>query len=73
MQSQNKSEVSSLIHEHHKLLRKGDRKAGPEKTSFFLKNGKFMQHVVSCDLLQPIAEQVRNWKVSNHRGANLMI
>ena len=41
MQSQNKGEMFSIIHEYHTLLRKAGLKTTPEKTFFFLKKVKF--------------------------------
>ena len=41
MQSQNKGEMFSMIHEYHNLLRKTGLKAALEKTFFFLKKVKF--------------------------------
>ena len=41
MQSQNKGEMFSIIHEYHNLLRKAGLKAAPEKTFFFFKKVKF--------------------------------
>ena len=42
MQSQNKGEMFSIIHEYHNLLRKAGLKAAPEKTFFFLKKSEIL-------------------------------
>ena len=62
MQSQNKGEMFSIIHEYHNLLRKDGPKAAPEKTFFFLKKVKFLGHVISCKAIQQIAKRVKNLK-----------
>ena len=62
MQSQNKVEMFSFIHEYHHLLRKAGLKAAPEKTLFFLKKVKFLGHVISSDGIQPIAKRVQDLK-----------
>ena len=62
MQSQNKGEMFSIIHEYHDLLRKTGLKAAPEKTFFFLKNLKFLEHVISSEGIQPIAKRVKDPK-----------
>ena len=62
MQSQNKSEMFSIIHEYHNLLRKVGLKAAPEKTFFFLKKLKFLGHVISSDGIQQIAKRVKDLK-----------
>ena len=62
MQSQNKSEMFSINHEYHNLLRKAGLKAAPEKTFFFLKKVKFLGHVISSEGIQPIAKRVNDLK-----------
>ena len=62
MQSQNKGEMFSIIHEYHNLLSKAGLKAAPEKTFFFLKKVKFLGHVVSSEGIQPIAKRVKDLK-----------
>ena len=62
MQSQNKSEMFSIIHEYHNLLRKVGLKAAPEKTFFFLKKVKFLGQVISSEVIQPIAKRVKDIK-----------
>ena len=62
MQSQNKGEMFSIIHEYHNLLRKAGLKAAPEKTFFFLKKAKFLGHVISSEGIQPIAKRVKDLK-----------
>ena len=62
MQSQNKGEMFSIIHEYHNLLRKAGLKAAPEKTFFFLKKVKFLGHVISSEAIQPIAKRVKDLK-----------
>ena len=60
MQSQNKGEMFSIIHECLNLLRKAGLKAAPEKT--FLKRVKFLGHVISSEGIQPIAKWVKDLK-----------
>ena len=62
MQSQNKGEMFSIIHEYHNLLRKAGLKAAPEKTFFFFKKVKFLGHVISSEGIQPIAKRVKDLK-----------
>ena len=62
MQSQNKGEMFSIIHEYQNLLRKAGLKAVPEKTFFFLKKVKFLGHVISSEGIQPIAKRVKDLK-----------
>ena len=56
MQSQNKGQMFSIIHEYHTLLRKASLKAAPEKIFFFLKEEKFLGHVNSSEGIQPICK-----------------
>ena len=58
MQSQTRGEMLTIINEYHTLLRKAGLKAAPDKTFFFLKNVKFLGHVISPDEIQPIAKRV---------------
>ena len=60
MQSQNKGETFSVIHEYHNLLRKAGLKAVPGKTFFFLKKVNFFGHVISSEGIQPIAKRVKD-------------
>ena len=62
MQSQNKNEMFTVINEYHTLLRKAGLKAAPDKTFFFLKNVKFLGHVISPEGIQPIAKRVKDLK-----------
>ena len=59
LQSQTKSELLIIIHEHHQLLRKGGYKAAPDKTHFFLRQLKLLGHVISQDGVQSVAETVQ--------------
>ena len=59
MQSQNKGEMFSNIHEYHNLLRKAGLKAAPEKTFCFLKKVKFLGQVISSEGIQPIAKRIK--------------
>ena len=59
-QSQNKSEMFSIVHEYHDLLMKAGSKAAPEKIFFFLKNVKFLGHAFSSEGIQPIAKRVKD-------------
>ena len=45
MQSQTRSEMFTIIHEYHTLLRKARLKAAPDETFFFPKKLKFLGHV----------------------------
>ena len=62
MQSQNKGQMFSIIHEYHDLLGKTGLKAAPEKTYLFRKKVKFSGHVFSSEGIQPIAERVKHQK-----------
>ena len=62
MQSQNKGDMFSIIHEYHNLLRKAGLKAAREKTLFFFKKVKFLGHVISSEGIQPIAKRVKDLK-----------
>ena len=62
MQSQNKGEIFSIIHEYHDLLKKAGLKAALEKTFFFLRKVKFSGHVISSDGIQPIPKRVKDLK-----------
>ena len=67
MQSQNKSERISIIHEYHNLLRKAGLKAASEKTFLFLKKLKLLGHVISSERKQAIAKRVRNLEPSDSK------
>ena len=62
MQSQNKGEMFSIIHEYHNLLRKAGLRAAPEKTYFLLKKMKFLGHVISSEGKQPNGKRVKDLK-----------
>ena len=62
MQSQNKGEIISIIHEYHNLLTKAGLKAAPEKTFFLLKKVKFLGHVISSERIQPNAKRIKDFK-----------
>ena len=62
MQSQNKSEMFSIIHEYQNSLRNAGLKAVLEKTFFFSKKVNFLGHVISSGGKQPIAKQVKDLK-----------
>ena len=62
MQSQNRGETFSIIHEYHNLLRKAGLKAAPEKTFFFLEKVKFLGHVISSEGIKPTAKRVEDLK-----------
>ena len=47
LQSQTKGEMFTTIHEYHQRLRKGGLKAAPDKTHFFLREVKFLGHVIT--------------------------
>ena len=50
----------TINHEYHQLLRKGGRKAAPDKTHFFLRKVKFLGHVISEQGVQPVAKRVKD-------------
>ena len=60
MHSQKKSEMFSIIHEYHNLLRKAGLRAAPKKIFFFLKKVRFLGHVISSEGIQPIAKRVKD-------------
>ena len=60
LQSHTKSEMFTIIHEYHQLLRKGGPKAAPDKTHFFLRKVKFLGHVISEQGIQPVAKRVKD-------------
>ena len=62
MQSQNKGEMFSIIHEFHELLGKAGLKAAREKTFFFLRKLIFLGHVISSEGIQPIPKRVEDLK-----------
>ena len=62
LQSQNKGEMFSIIHEYHDLLRMAGLKAVSEKTFFFLEKVSFLGHVISSEGIQPIAKRVKDLK-----------
>ena len=62
MQSQIKNEMFTIINEYHILLRNAGLKAAPDKTLFFLKKFKFLGHVKSPEVIQPIAKRVKDLK-----------
>ena len=62
LQSHNKAEIFTIIHEYHQLLRTGGLKAAPDKTHFFLRKVKFLGHVISEQGIQPVAKRVKDLK-----------
>ena len=62
MQSQNKAETFSIIHQYDDLLTKAGLKTATEKTFLFLKRVKFLGHVISSGGIQPIAQRVKDLK-----------
>ena len=62
MQSQNKGEKFSVIHEYLNFFRKAVLKPAPEKTYFFLKKVQFLGHVISSEGIQPLAKRVKDLK-----------
>ena len=62
MQSQNKSEIFTVINECHTLLRKAGLKAAPDKTFFILNKVKVLGQVRSPEGIQPIAKWVKHLK-----------
>ena len=62
MQSQNKNEMFTVIKDYHTFLRKANLKAAPDKTFFFLKEGKILGHVISPEGIQSFAERVEDLK-----------
>ena len=70
LQSKNKREMFSIIHEYHNLLRKAVLKAAPEKNFFFLKKKTFLGHVISSDGIQPIAKRVKDLKKPKSPSVN---
>ena len=62
MQSQNKNEVFTVINEYHMLLRKAGLKAATDKTFFFVRKVKFLDHVISPEEIQTIAKRVKYLK-----------
>ena len=60
LQSHTKAEMFTVIHKYHQLLRKGGLKAAPDKTLFFLREVKFLGHVISEQGIQPVAKRVKD-------------
>ena len=60
LQSQSKSEMFTIIQEYDQLLRKRGLKTAPDKTRFFLRKVKFLDHVISEQGIQPVAERVKD-------------
>ena len=50
----------TIIQEYHQLLRKGGLKAAPDETHFFLRKVKFLGHVISEQVIQPVARRVQD-------------
>ena len=74
MQSRTRGEMFTIINEYHTLLRKAGLKAAPNKTFFFLRKVKILEHAISPEGIQPIAKRVdalRNLK-SPHRKRDVM-
>ena len=64
MQSENKGELFSIIQEYRVTTYSGKLvwTLLQKKTFFFLKNVKFLGHVISSEGIQPIAKRVKNLK-----------
>ena len=62
MQSQNKNEMFTVITEYHSFFRKARLKAAPDKRFSFLKEVKFLGHVISPEGIQPIAKRIKDSK-----------
>ena len=62
MQSQTKEEMFEIISEYHSLLRKSGLKAAPEKTFLFLKEVKFLGHLISEHGISPLHKKVEALK-----------
>ena len=60
LQSHTKAEMFTIIHEYHQLFCKGGRKTAPDKTHFFLREVKFLGHVISEQRIQPVAKTVKD-------------
>ena len=58
MQSQTRGKMFTIINEYHTLLGRAGLKAAPDKTFFFLKKVKFLEHVISPDGIQSMAKRV---------------
>ena len=61
LQSQTKGEIFTVIHEYHQLLRKGGLKVAPAKTHF-LREVKFLGHVIPQDGVQAVVKRVQDLK-----------
>ena len=62
MQSQNKSEMLTVINEYNNLLRKASLKLAHGKTFFFPMKSKILGHFTSPDGIQPTAKRVKDLK-----------
>ena len=62
MQSKNKGELFSIIHEYHNLLRRAGLKAALEKTFFFFIKMILLGDVISPEGIQSIAKRVKHLK-----------
>ena len=62
LQADTKEEMFEVISEYHKLLRKANLKAAPEKSFYFLKKVQFLGHIVSSEnsvtTLSPVNKRV---------------
>ena len=60
LQYHTKAEMFTIIHEYHQLLRKGGLRTAPDKTHFYLRKVKFLDHVISEQGIQPVAKRVKD-------------
>jgi len=57
LQSQTKAELFKIFHKYHQPLGKGRPKAAPDKTHFFSRKVKFLGHIISERVIQPVAKK----------------
>ena len=50
----------TIIHEHHQFLCKRSPKAALDKTQFFSRKLKFLGHLISKQVIQPVAKRVKD-------------
>ena len=62
LQSQSKNEIFTVINEYHTLFRRAGLKTTPDKTFFFLKQVKFLGHVIPPEEIKSIAKRVKDLK-----------
>ena len=53
----------AVIREHHALLRNAKLKAAPNKTNFFLRKMKFLEHIISKGTLSPITSCIADIQI----------